>query len=207
MSMENKPNGGRVIVISGPSGVGKSTVCHRLCALLPAEFSISVTTRKPRPGEENERDYSYVHRETFDRLRDEDALLEWAEVYGCLYGSPYAAVKDAVAAGRTIILEIDVKGCIQVREKMPDALAIFLLPPTPEEQRRRIEGRNTDAAESIRLRLAKADGEIRYASESQCYDEFLVNEDLDTTVRQIVALARQHPPTRVGPETRTQRTR
>ncbi len=198
MSMENEANTGRVIVISGPSGVGKSTICHRLCELLPAEFSISVTTRKPRPGEENDRDYAYVDRKAFDGLRDEDALLEWAEVYGCLYGTPLAAVEDAVAAGRTIILEIDVKGCIQVREKMPDALTVFLLPPTPEEQKRRIVGRNTDAAESIRLRLAKADGEIRYAAESECFDEFLVNDDLDATVQQIVALTKKHPPAAVG---------
>jgi len=198
MSTESESNNGKVIVVSGPSGVGKSTVCHQLCGLLPAEFSISVTTRTSRPGEENDRDYSYVDRETFDRLRDDGALLEWAEVYGCLYGTPFAAVKEAIGAGRTIILEIDVKGCIQVREKMPDALAVFLLPPTPAEQKRRIVGRNTDAAESIRLRLAKADGEIRYASESDCYNEFLVNDDLDETVRRIVALARKHPPTAVG---------
>ncbi len=206
MSTENESNNGKVIVISGPSGVGKSTVCHRLSESLPAEFSISVTTRRPRPGEENDRDYSYVDRETFEGLRNDDALLEWAEVYGCLYGTPFAAVREAIAAGRTIILEIDVKGCIQVKEKMPGALAVFLLPPTPEEQKRRIVGRNTDAAESIRLRLAKADGEIRYASESQCYDEFLVNDDLDATVRRIETLASKHPPTVVGQKTRTQRT-
>ncbi len=206
MSTEHEAIAGSVIVISGPSGVGKSTICHRLCELLPAEFSISVTTRRPRPGEANDRDYTYVDRAAFDGLRDDDALLEWAEVYGCLYGTPLAAVKETVAAGRTIILEIDVKGCIQVREKMPDALAVFLMPPTPEEQKRRIVGRNTDAAESIRLRLAKADGEIRYASESGCYDEFLVNDDLDATVRRIVDLARKHPPAVVGQETKTQRT-
>jgi guanylate kinase len=174
-----------VVVISGPSGVGKSTICHRLCERLPAEFSVSVTTRKPRPGEAGARDYHYVGRDEFTRLRDGGELLEWAEVYGQMYGTPFAPVQEAVAAGRNIVLEIDIQGCIQVRRKMPEAKAFFVLPPNPEEQRRRIEGRKTDAAEVIRLRLEKADGEIRYAMESDCYDEFLVNDELDETVGKI----------------------
>jgi len=176
---------GKVVVISGPSGVGKSTVCHRLCKVVPAEFSVSVTTRSARPGETSARDYHYVDREEFIRQREQDQLLEWAEVYGHLYGTPLAPVQEAVRQGRVIILEIDIQGCIQVRGKMPDALAYFLLPPNPEEQRRRIEGRRTDPAEVIRRRLEKADGEIRFAMESNCYDEFIVNDDLDATVRTI----------------------
>lgn len=176
---------GKVIVISGPSGVGKSTVCHRLCDLLPAEFSVSVTTRLPRPGERTSRDYDFVSPEEFIRLRDSGGLLEWAQVYGQMYGTPLRAVQQAVADGRTIILEIDIQGCIQVRSKMPDARTFFLMPPTPEEQRRRIEGRRTDDDESIRQRLSKADGEIRYAMDSGCYEEFVINDDLDSTVRKI----------------------
>jgi guanylate kinase len=175
-----------VIVISGPSGVGKSTVCHRLCDRLPAEFSVSVTTRRPRPGEQPSRDYEYVDKGDFDRLRNAGGLLEWAEVYGQWYGTPMAPVQRALDDGRTVILEIDINGCRQVREKIPGTRAFFLLPPTLEEQRQRIEGRRTDDPETIERRLAKADGEIRYASDSECYDAFIVNGDLEETVSKII---------------------
>lgn len=179
---------GRVMVISGPSGVGKSTICHRLCKLLNGEFSVSVTTRKPRPGETNARDYHYISPEEFVLLRDNGGLLEWAEVYGNMYGTPAAPVEKAIANGKTIILEIDIQGCIQVRKKRPDAFAVFVLPPSSDEQRRRIEGRKTDAETVIAARLAKADGEVRYAIESGCYDQFIINDDLEKTVEQIAAL-------------------
>jgi guanylate kinase len=181
---------GCVVVISGPSGVGKSTICHRLCERVPAEFSVSVTTRAPRPGETHQRDYAYLSEGEFVRMREAGELLEWAQVYGHMYGTPLAAVRQAVEEGRVIILEIDIQGCIQVRRKMPQARTFFLLPPTPQEQRRRIEGRRTDAAGSIAVRLSKADGEIRYAMESGCYDEFIVNDDLEDTVAKIHARIR-----------------
>jgi len=175
-----------VVVVSGPSGVGKSTVCHRLCEMLPAEFSVSVTTRRPRPNETNSRDYHYVSPDEFTRLRNEGGFLETAEVYGHLYGTPVKAVEEALRQGRTIVLEIDIQGCKQVREKMPHAKTFFLLPPTPEEQKRRIVGRRTDEQDVIRERLSKADGEIRYAMESGCYNEFIINDDLDETVGRMI---------------------
>lgn len=193
MDTNSKPSTGRVIVISGPSGVGKSTICHRLCDLLPAEFSVSVTTRKPRPGEQNSRDYHYVTPDEFARMEQAGELLETAQVYGHQYGTPLRAVQQAVREGRSIILEIDIQGCIQVRRKMPDAVAIFLLPPTPEAQKQRIVGRNTDPAEVIRERLAKADGEIRFANESGCYDHFVVNDDLEKTVQSVRDLILSRP--------------
>lgn len=191
MSGQPKRSRGHVVVISGPSGVGKSTICHRLCAMLPADFSVSVTTRRPRPGEQNARDYQYVSPEEFARLRDSGGLLEWAEVYGHQYGTPREPIDRAIAEGRIVILEIDIHGCIQVRRQMPEAITIFLLPPSPEEQKRRIEGRKTDSAEVIRRRLEKADGEIRYAAEAACYDEFIVNDDLDETVQQAYGIIRE----------------
>ena len=176
---------GKVVVISGPSGVGKSTICHRLCDMLPAEFSVSVTTRQPRPGEKDERDYRYVTPEEFTELRDGGRLVEWAKVYGNLYGTSLDVIEEALANGRTIILEIDIEGCLQVREKIPEAMTFFLLPPSADEQERRIVGRATDAAAVIERRLAKADGEIRYASEVGCFDVFIVNDNLDETVDSI----------------------
>ena len=177
---------GQVVVISGPSGVGKSTICKLLCEGLPGEFSVSVTTRKARPGEVDGRDYYFILPETFDRLERSGELLEFATVYGHRYGTPLKAVQDAVNQGRTIILEIDIAGCAQVRKKLPEARTFFILPPTPEEQRRRIEGRKTDAETEIANRLSRADGEIRYAIETGCYDHFIINDDLQVTAKKII---------------------
>lgn len=185
MSATTDKKRGKVIIISGPSGVGKSTVCHRLCESMPADFSVSVTTRPPRPGETDARDYHYISQSEFASLRDNGGLLECAEVYGNQYGTPAAPIEESVAAGRVSILEIDINGCIQVRKKIPEAKTFFLLPPSSAEQRRRIEGRKTDPADAIRERLSKADGETRYAMDAGCFDEFIINDDLDETVQRI----------------------
>ena len=179
---------GTILVISGPSGVGKSTICRRLCDALPAEFSVSVTTRPPRPGEVDGHDYRFIDDAAFDRMLADHGLVEHAEVYGKRYGTPAGPVQRALAEGRTIILEIDINGAIQVRRAYPSATMVFLLPPTPEEQARRILGRRTDSQAEIAKRLAKADGEIRYAQESGAYDRFLINDDMDQTVADIKAL-------------------
>jgi guanylate kinase len=181
---------GQVLVISGPSGVGKSSVCHLLCEKLPAEFSVSVTTRPRRNGEFDGRDYHYISDAEFEKLEKDGELLETATVYGHRYGTPLKAVQEAVARGRIIVLEIDIKGCIQVRSKMPQARTFFLLPPNPDEQRRRIVGRQTDAADEIQRRLSRADGEIRYANETGCYEQFVVNDELEDTARKIIEFVR-----------------
>lgn len=154
-------------------------------------FGVSVTTRSPRPGEADGHDYEFVTPEAFEALRAREGLLEWAEVYCHHYGTPKAMVEANLEAGRLTILEIDVEGCRQVREKMPNARAVFILTPSPDEQKRRIEGRKTDRADAIRERLAKAEGEIRRARDSGCYDAFVINEKLDQTIEEIVKLIRQ----------------
>jgi|SRR5215470_19471543 len=181
---------GQIVVISGPSGVGKSTVCARLCERLPAEFSVSYTTRPIRPGEVDGQDYRFVQPAEFDRLLADGGLLENARVYGHSYGTPLMPVRRALAEGRTIVLEIDIHGTIQVRSACPAARTFFLLPPNPDEQRRRIEGRRTDAQAEIARRLARADGEIGYARESACYDRFIVNDDLERTLDEIIGILR-----------------
>jgi guanylate kinase len=185
MTSANSSPSGRVLVVSGPSGVGKSTVCHRLCRELPADFSVSVTTRPTRPGEVDGRDYRFIDAAAYERLQADGALAEHAEVYGHRYGTPAAPLRQAVAEGRVIVLEIDIQGAIQIRRAFPAALLVFLLPPTPAEQARRITGRRTDSQAEIARRLAHADGEIRYAQESGVYDHFVINDDQDETVATI----------------------
>lgn len=176
---------GRIIVVSGPSGVGKSTICRRLCAELPAEFSVSWTTRGPRPGERDGVDYRFVSEAAFDELLARNGFAEHAEVYGRRYGTPLEAVERAIAAGRSIVLEIDIHGATQVRRRFADSRMLFLLPPTPQEQERRIISRRTDSRDEISRRLARADGEIRHAQETGVYDRFFINENVDAAVAEI----------------------
>jgi len=191
METKSSHERGQVLVVSGPSGVGKSTICRRLCDELPAEFSVSMTTRRPRPGERDGVDYRFVDHATFDALLERNGFVEHAEVYGQRYGTPLEPVQQAIAEGRTIILEIDINGAIQVRKGIPQAVMVFLLPPTPQEQRERIEKRATDSQAEIARRLAGADGEIRYAQESGVYDAFIVNDDPSETVARITEVLRQ----------------
>jgi len=183
--MWNEGMKGCLLVISGPSGVGKSTICRRLCEELPAEFSVSWTTRSARPGERENIDYRFVSEAEFESLKSADGFAENAEVYGRRYGTPLAPLLRAISENRTIILEIDINGAVQVRRRFPEARLTFLLPPTPEEQARRITNRHTDSQEEIARRLAKADGEIRYAQETGVYDRFFINHDVETTVADI----------------------
>ena len=119
---------GKLVVVSGPSGVGKSTIDKEVVERSGAIFSVSITTRQPRPDEVDGRDYRFVDRETFERMIQRDRLLEWAEVFGNLYGTPSEPVRQAIADGQTILLEIDVQGALQVHEKMPDATFVLIAP-------------------------------------------------------------------------------
>jgi len=177
------PARGALFVVSGPSGVGKSTLLRRVFEDLPGiEFSVSYTTRAPRAGERDGVDYHFVAPEAFLARRAEGALLEHAEVYGTWYGTPRGPVEAAVAAGRSMILDIDVQGAAQVRRAMPEAVSIFLLPPSREGLHARLRGRGTDRPEVVERRMREAEQQLREADQ---YDYLVVNEHLETAVAEL----------------------
>lgn len=180
------PSRGSLIVISGPSGTGKTSICKALLAGLPdTVWSVSVTTRPPRAGEVSGKSYQFVSRKEFEVKEAAGELLESAEYIGHRYGTPRRPVEEALAAGRNIVMEIDVQGGMQVAKKMPKSVRIFVLPPNMESLRARLEGRRTEAAGQLAKRLAEADGEIAIARDSGCYQHFVVNDVLETTVEQV----------------------
>lgn len=178
---------GDVTVISGPTAVGKGTVVQALRSEHPDLWvSVSATTRSPRPGEIDGVHYLFVTDAEFDALVAGDGLLEWALVHGTdRYGTPAAPVRAAVAAGRRAILEIDLQGARQVREHIPEARLVFIAPPSPETLRERLLGRGTETAAQMQRRLRTAEEEMAAAAE---FDHVLVNDDLGTTVEQLVEL-------------------
>lgn len=178
-----------VFVLSGPTAVGKGTVCNRLKVLYPEIFvSVSATTRPPRPGEGNGVAYWFVTDDEFDRMIADNGLLEWAVVHGThRYGTPRRPVEEAVAAGRTVILEIDLQGARQVRTTYPQATHIFLAPPSWDELVRRLQTRGTETSEQQARRLQTAARELEATSE---FDEIVVNGELDPTVHKLVELMR-----------------
>lgn len=184
---------GVIMTISGPSGVGKTTICKRLEQRLNAFLSVSATTRPCRENEVDGRDYHFLSREDFGRRLERGEFLEHAEVYGGnSYATPAGPVLEALAEGRVVILEIEIEGTLQVWKRFPGLIGIYILPPTADDLRDRLVGRKKDSAEAIRERLGKADGEIRYAQECGAYGHFLINDDLDETVDAIVAIVREN---------------
>jgi len=176
-----------LVVLSGPSGVGKSTVVKALRAEHPEVWlSVSATTRFPRPGETHGVHYRFVSRDEFAELVESGGLLEWAEFAGNLYGTPRQPVLDNLAAGRPVVLEIDLQGARQVRALMPGAKLVFLAPPSWDELVRRLTGRGTEDAAVVERRLAVAREEL--AAEPE-FDVTLVNTSVPEVVGQLVALA------------------
>ncbi len=172
------PDAGVLFVVSGASGTGKTTLLHELFARVPGlAFSVSVTTRPPRPGEVDGVHYRFVDRTTFEALRDSGALLEHAEVYGTGYGTPRAPVEAALRDGRSIVLDIDVQGAAQVRHSHPSAVSIFILPPRLAVIRERLEARGTDAPEVIARRVREAHAQLAACG---TYDYLVMNDVLST---------------------------
>ncbi len=177
---------GRLIVLSGPSGVGKDTVLERLLALEPGiRYSVSYTTRPPRPGEVDGTSYSFVDLDTFRDMEVAGAFLETATVHGHLYGTAAHRVEEAVARGDRIVLKIDVQGAAAVRARVPDAVLVFLLPPSVEELQARLRARETEDAASLARRQADA---VRELAEAERYDHRVVNDDVERAAREILAI-------------------
>ena len=185
---------GRLIVIAGPSGVGKGTLVRRLLARDPERLvlSISVTTRAPRAGERDGVEYRFVDDAAFDALRAAGALLESAEVFsGTRYGTPRAFVQERLADGRDVILEIDVQGAHQVRASAPDALLVLLAPPSMDDLEARLRGRGTESEAAIAERLRTAEREL---AQRDAFDHEVVNDDLDRATDEVAAIIQASRP-------------
>ncbi len=177
---------GKLFVISGPSGAGKSTVVFRAMeGRSDYCFSTSVTTRKPRPGEVDGREYFFIDRERFDEMVRRDELLEYAEYVSNSYGTPRAYVQERLNAGYDVILDIEIQGARQVHEKMPEAVMIFVAPPTLEELEKRLVNRGTDTPEAIKGRLARARQEY---VEADFYSYVIINDDADVAANEFSAI-------------------
>jgi guanylate kinase len=178
--------GGFLLVISGPSGVGKSSFVRYLLEHRPdCSYSVSATTRPKRAGERNGSDYWFVTREEFERRRLRNEFLEWAEVHGHLYGTPAPYLEQQLREGRVVLLDIDVQGGATLRGARPDGVFVFIYPPSLEVLRRRLEGRRSDPPEVVERRMENAPGEMAHYRE---YDYLVVNDDLDQACRRLAAI-------------------
>jgi guanylate kinase len=182
---------GLLVIVSGPSGAGKTTIARAIHAAFPGStLSLSLTTRPIGPTEKEGVDYHFASEEEFQRGVDEGAFLEHAGVYGKRYGTPRKPVEEGLAAGRLVILEIDVQGAKQVKGKIPGALAMFVLAPTEEELLERLRARKRDSEEVIQKRFARAREEMTEARRCGVYERFIVNDELERAKREAIDAVR-----------------
>jgi guanylate kinase len=177
------------VVISGPSASGKTSIIRELRLLQGVHFSVSATTRPPRPGETDGVDYWFYSDQRFMESVRAEGFLEYATVHGKLYGTPLAPVTKAIAQGMTVLMDIDVQGALQVKQRMPEALMIYVLPPSRSELERRLRNRGTEDETAIDRRLRIADWEV---AQSPSYDFIVVNDILDEAVEDMKAILRAH---------------
>lgn len=181
---------GLLIVLCGPSGVGKSTISRHLAESMHVWYTVSATTRPKRPGDDNGKIYDHISREEFFRRLDGDEFLEYAQVYGDYYGTPKHPALDHLAQGRDVLLEIDVQGALQVRFAYPRALLVFILPPDEPTLLQRLTDRGRDSAEDINKRFRAAKREIQMAKGSRAFDYMVINDRLEAAVEEIVKIVR-----------------
>lgn len=182
--MEDTKRKGILIVVSGFSGAGKGTIMKRLLEEYPGQYSLSVsaTTRQPRPGEVHGREYFFVSVEEFEKMIAENALVEHAKYVSNYYGTPRAYVEEQMALGKDVILEIEIQGALKIKEKFPDALLLFISPPSAKELKRRLTDRGTEDAATIASRLSRAVEESRGI---EAYDYFVINDSLEACIAQV----------------------
>jgi guanylate kinase len=183
---------GMLVVISGPSGVGKTTIVHRVREHFDAVFSVSATTRPISSKEIDGKDYFFVTSDDFEEKAQNDDFLEHAEVFGChRYGTLRKPVEKVLEVGKIMLLDIDVQGGMQIRDNMPESVRIFILPPNEEELMRRLEARGREDQDSIQRRFREAKQEIKLSQESGAYQYFITNDDLELAVAETIAIIEQ----------------
>ena len=184
--MQERKSKGCLFIISAPSGTGKTTLCRKLVSSIPnLHFSVSCTTRNPRPDEKDGTDYLFISRDVFQQMIDGGEFLEWAEVHGALYGTSKKKVRELLQAGIDVLLDIDTQGAAQIRKTKQEGVFIFILPPSLQTLKERLEMRMTDSKEQVEERLKKAVVEIKSYSQ---YDYVIINDTIEVAFRQLKAI-------------------